>query len=163
MEVPHEPHHDRVLSDVPALPSVTRSVDDHPDGRGSALHARWHEPASRHPLPTIGEVEYAYIQSFKTFALDFSYRNTTAGLADSVRQLTAWFAALDQDLRATIEGLSEDDITNRLIDRGGDFQLPPQIQLDVYKEALLIFYGKVSVYLRAMGKSLPQQWQDWLG
>jgi len=112
---------------------------------------------------TIGEVEYAYIQSFKTFALDFSYRNTTAGLADSVRQLTAWFAALDQDLRATIEGLSEDDITNRLIDRGGDFQLPPQIQLDVYKEALLIFYGKVSVYLRAMGKSLPQQWQDWLG
>ncbi len=112
---------------------------------------------------TIGEVEYAYIQSFKTFALDFSYRNTTAGLADSVRQLTAWFAALDQDLRATIEGLSEDDITNRLLDRGGDFQLPPQIQLDVYKEALLIFYGKVSVYLRAMGKSLPQQWQDWLG
>jgi len=111
---------------------------------------------------TIGEVEYAYIQSFKTFTQDFSYRNTAAGLADSVRQLTAWFAALDQDLRATIEGLSEDDITNRLIDRGGDFQLPPQIQLSVYNEALLIFYGKVSVYLRAMGKSLPQQWQDWL-
>jgi hypothetical protein len=111
----------------------------------------------------IGEVEYAYIQSFKTFALDFSYNNPTLGLAESVAQLTAWFAALDQDLRATIEGLSEDDIANRLIDRGGDFQLPPQIHLNVYQEALLIFYGKVSVYLRALGKSLPQQWQDWLG
>jgi uncharacterized damage-inducible protein DinB len=111
----------------------------------------------------IGEVEYAYIQSFKTFALDFSYSNPAPGLAESVAQLTAWFAALDQDLRATIEGLSEDDIANRLIDRGGDFQLPPQIQLSVYNEALLIFCGKVSVYLKAMGKTLPQQWQDWLG
>ena len=111
---------------------------------------------------TIGEVEYAYIQSFKTFTQDFSYRNTTAGLADSVRQLTGWFAQLDHELQTTIEQLSEDDIAHRQIDRGG-FTLPPQIQLNVYQEALLIFYGKVSVYLRTLGKSLPQQWQDWLG
>src|ERR1700687_2976501 len=35
----------------------------------------------------IGEVQRAYIDSFKTFTLDFSYRNTAPGLAGSVTQL----------------------------------------------------------------------------
>src|SRR5262245_43524963 len=75
----------------------------------------------------IGEVERAYIDSFKTFVLDFSYRNTTPGLENSVAQLTAWYAELDADLKATIEGLSQEDIAGRLVDRGGDFKLPLQI------------------------------------
>jgi hypothetical protein len=111
----------------------------------------------------IGEVERAYIDSFKTFALDFSYRNTTPGLESSVAQLVAWYADLDAELKSTIEGLSEQDINGRLVDRGGDFKLPPQIQLNIYQEALLIFYGKAIVYLRAIGKTPPQQMQDWLG
>jgi uncharacterized damage-inducible protein DinB len=111
----------------------------------------------------IGEVERAYIDSFKTFVLDFSYRNITPGLEQSVAQLAAWYAELDAELKATIEGLSEEDIAGRLVDRGGDFKLPPQIQLNIYQEALLIFYGKAIVYLRAMGKTPPQQMQEWLG
>ncbi len=110
----------------------------------------------------MGEVEHAYIESFKTFSQDFSYRNQTPGLEGSVENLSAWFEALDGELKVVIEGLSEDDIKNRTIDRGGDFILPPQIQLEVYKEALLIFYGKVSVYLKAMGKRRPKQWQEWI-
>jgi len=111
----------------------------------------------------IGEVERAYIDSFKTFVLDFSYRNTTPGLEQSVAQLAAWYAELDSELKATIEGLSEEDIASRLVDRGGSFKLPLQIQLNVYQEALLIFYGKAIVYLRAIGKTPPQQMQEWLG
>jgi DinB family protein len=111
----------------------------------------------------LGEVEHAYIQSFKTFTLDFSYRNPEPGLEHSVARLSAWFAELDRELKATIEGLSEDDIRQRGVDRGGGFTLPPQINLSVYNEALLIFYGKVIVYLRASGKPVPQQWADWLG
>jgi hypothetical protein len=111
----------------------------------------------------IGEVEQAYIDSFKTFVLDFSYRNTTPGLATSVAQLAAWYANLDADLKATIAGLSEEDISSRLVDRGGDFKLPLQIQLNVYQEALLIFYGKAVVYLKAMGKPLPERMQEWIG
>ena len=49
-----------------------------------------------------------------------------------------------------------------MIDRGHNFLLRPNIQLEVYKEALHIFYGKTSVYLKAMGKERPQQWQDWI-
>jgi uncharacterized damage-inducible protein DinB len=111
----------------------------------------------------IGEVERAYIDSFKTFTLDFSYRNTTPGLENSVAQLVAWYAELDAELKVTIEDLSEEEISSRLVDRGGDFKLPLQIQLNVYQEALLIFYGKAIVYLRALGKTPPQQMQDWIG
>jgi len=111
----------------------------------------------------IGEVERAYIDSFKTFVLNFSYRNTTPGLETSVAQLAAWYAVLDADLKATIAGLSEEDIAGRLVDRGGGHQLPPQIQLNVYQEALLLFYGKAVVYLKGMGKPLPQQMQQWIG
>ena len=110
----------------------------------------------------IGEVERAYIESFKAVSIDFSYRNTEPGLEGSVERLSAWFASLDQELKAVVEGLSDDDIQSRMVDRGS-FKLPPQIQLDVYKEALLIFYGKSIVYLRAMGKSVPQRWHEWLG
>ena len=111
----------------------------------------------------IGEIERAYIESFKSFTLDFSYRNTTPGLASSVAQLVAWYADLDTELKATIAGLSQEDISARMVDRGGGFQLPLQIQLNVYQEALLIFYGKAIVYLRAMGKTPPQQMHDWIG
>lgn len=110
----------------------------------------------------IGEVEQAYIESFRTFRLDFSYRDQQPGMASSVALLSAWYAALDRELRTAIESLSEDDFSKRQIDRG-HFSLPPQIQLEVYKEALHIFYGKASVYLRALGKTAPQRWQDFIG
>ncbi len=121
-----------------------------------------HNPTLGELSREIGEVEQAYIASFKTFRLEFSYRNEQRELESSVALLSAWYAALDRKLRSVIEKLSEDNVRNRRIDRG-HFSLPPQIQLDVYKEALLIFYGKVSVYLRAMGKPLPPRWQDFIG
>ncbi len=111
----------------------------------------------------IGEVEHSYIQSFKSFRQDFSYRNEEPGIERSVEKLSVWFRNLDQELREVIETLSEDDLNSRMIDRGGDFIIPPRIQLEIYKEALLIFYGKVSVYLKAMGKTGPSQWQEWIG
>lgn len=109
----------------------------------------------------IGETEYAYVRSFRTFALDFSYRNPDANLATSVAGLAAWYQVLDAELEAAVAGLAEEDVKSRQIDRGG-WSLPPLIQLEVYKEALLIFYGKVNVYLKAMGKTRSQQWQDWI-
>lgn len=111
----------------------------------------------------IGETERSYIDSFKTFTQNFDYRNTAPGLNESVDQLKAWYAELDQELAATIEALSDDDIANRVVDRGHDFKLPPQANLDIYKEALLLFYGKTTVYLRVLNKPLPEQWKDWIG
>jgi uncharacterized damage-inducible protein DinB len=110
----------------------------------------------------IGEIETSYIQSFRNFKQDFNYRNDELGLTSSVSSLRQWFKELDSELKSTIIELSDEDLSSRLIDRGHDFQVSPRIQLEIYKEALLIFYGKSNVYLKAMGKELPQQWQDWI-
>ena len=115
----------------------------------------------------IGEIEHAYVESFRTFRQDFSYRNPDPALERSVDALRAWYAELDRDFMAAVAALSEDDIATRRIIRGDfdeDFFSPlPKIQLDVYREALLIFYGKVSVYLRSIGRPLPGNWPDWIG
>jgi uncharacterized damage-inducible protein DinB len=108
----------------------------------------------------IGETEMAYIDSFKTFKQDFSYRHEAI---TTIQQLGRWWARLDEELKTAISALTEEDIQNRTIYRGENFQVSPPINLTIYNEALLIFYGKVSVYLRAMGKRLPQQWQEWIG
>ena len=83
-------------------------------------------------------------------------------LESSVERLGAWFQALDRELKATLESLSEDDIQSRVIDRGGAFVIPPMFQLHIYREALLIFYGKASIYLKALGKTQPEQWSSWI-
>ena len=115
----------------------------------------------------LGEIEHAYVESFRTFTQDFEYRNPDQQLERSVVALWSWYEELDRELMAAIEGLSDDDVSNRRITRSGflaEYPSPlPKHQLDVYREALIIFYGKASVYLRAMEKTLPRQWQEWIG
>lgn len=115
----------------------------------------------------IGEIEHTYVESFTTFRQDFAYRTSDSRLEHSVAALKAWFAEMDRDMLAAVERLSEDDIASRRIIRSDFdetfFSPLPKEQLDVYREALLIFYGKVSVYLRAAERPLPQQWRDWIG
>ena len=110
----------------------------------------------------MGEVQQAYISSFQTFEQDFTYRAKDPKLERSVERLRAWFQTLDRELREALEALPEEDIRNRMIDRGEGFIVPPVAQLHIYREALLIFYGKASVYLKALGKTLPEQWHSWI-
>ena len=115
----------------------------------------------------IGEIQRAYVESFRTFRLDFGYRNPDPRLERSRDALSGWYAELDREMMMVVAALSDDDIANRRIVRTdfdvSDFSPLPPIQLDIYREALLIFYGKVSVYLRAMGKTLPGHWPAWIG
>jgi hypothetical protein len=110
-----------------------------------------------------GEIQFAYIQSFKTFRQDFSYRHTEPGLTESVSRLRAWFRTLDAELKAVLENMSDDEIQTRVINRGGGLAFPVEVQFHVFREGLLIFYGKASVYLRALGKPLPGDWATWIG
>ena len=109
----------------------------------------------------IGDVQQAYVRSFRDFTIDFAQSEHSPEIENSVVMLAAWLADLDGQLRTVIEALSAEDCNDMKIDRGG-WEVSPQVQLEIYKEALLIFYGKVSVYLRAMGKTLPEQWQEWI-
>lgn len=111
----------------------------------------------------IGEIQVAYLHSFQTFMLDFSYRNEDPGLARNLAALKAWYARLDAELEAVLMALSEQDLQERQIDRGENFKVSPRVQLEIYKEALLIFYGKASVYLKALGHMMSPHWQHWIG
>ena len=108
----------------------------------------------------MGEVEYSYIGSLKMLKQDWTYRNPEPGLAQSISQLKAWYSKLDEQLKVTMEGLSDEDL-KKTIDRG--WPVGVGTQLHIYREALLIFYAKVAVYLKAMGKTMPKQWQGWIG
>lgn len=109
----------------------------------------------------MGEVEYSYGQSLKNFRQDWSYRNEEAGLESSVERLKAWFQDLDDEMKATASALSEEDL-KKTIDRGG-YPMPVDLQLDVYLQALLIFLGKATIYLKAMDKPLPEHFQEYIG
>lgn len=110
----------------------------------------------------LGAVEVGYIDSFRTFKLDLESVASSGEGKESVAELTSWFTDLDEELEAAVSSLTEEDLANRKVDRGG-WSVPPGVQLEIYKEALLIFAGKVSVYLKAIGRTLPEQWQDWIG
>ncbi len=109
----------------------------------------------------MGEIEHSYVQSLKTFQQDWSYHNGEANLESSVARLKAWFQTLDDELKATISAFSDEDL-KKTVDRGG-YMMPVELQLDVYLQALLIFFGKATVYLKAMNKPLPQQIQEYIG
>jgi hypothetical protein len=124
----------------------------HPGGQNMTLGALCRE---------MGEIEHSYVQSLKTFKQDWSYRNMETGSDSSVAQLKAWFQTLDDEMKATVSALSDVDLT-KTVDRGG-FTMPVELQLDVYLQALLIFFGKATIYLKAMNKPLPQHIQEYIG
>jgi hypothetical protein len=111
----------------------------------------------------MGETEHNYIQSFKTLKMDWSYRNNDPKLTTSVERLKLWYAALDEEFETVVRALSEDDLQNQQIDRGHGFTPSPFVQFQIYHEAILMFYAKASVYLKALNKSVNNQWQVGVG
>lgn len=110
----------------------------------------------------MGEVQQSYLDSFKTLKQDWAYRVPNATeLESSVEKLKTWYAKLNADMKAALEAHTEDDAPAKIIDRGFPMSLGAQVH--TYREALLIFYAKASVYLRVMGKTIPEQWAAWIG
>ncbi len=118
--------------------------------------------------PTLGELwreyaetERAYTDGFKTFKQSFDYGKSDPVLATSVNALKAYFSALDTELKAALEAITDEDVEARTIDRG--WGAPVRMNFDFYLQAILIFYGKVTIYYRAMQHPLPEQWKAWIG
>ena len=110
----------------------------------------------------MGEVQQSYIDGFKTFKQDFSYRHPDEQIGSSVAALKAWYESLDEALLTVLNGLSEDDL-QKPVDRGHGFAPSTGTNFHIYREALLIFYAKAHLYVKALGKRVPGQWQWWIG
>lgn len=123
-----------------------------PGGRNMTLGALCRE---------FGEIEHSYVESLKTFKQDWSYRNTEPGMDSSVARLKAWFQTLDDEMKTVVSAFSDDDL-KKTVDRSG-FEAPIEMQLQVYLQALLIFFGKAVIYLKAMDKPLSKTFQDYIG
>jgi uncharacterized damage-inducible protein DinB len=109
----------------------------------------------------IGQTQQIYIDSFQTFQINWTPKPVDPALYGSVERLNAWYAELDQILNSTLANLSEEDVQNKIIDRG--FPATLTMQMHVYREALLIFYAKAIVYLNALGKPISEQAYYWIG
>jgi hypothetical protein len=123
-----------------------------PGGANMSFGALWRE---------MGEIEYAYVQSIKTFTQDFAYHNDETGLDGSVARLKAWLESLDAEMKAAIEALSDED-WKKPIQRESGYETPVDLQMEFYLQAVFIFFGKLSVYLKAMNKPLTQAMKDWI-
>jgi hypothetical protein len=108
----------------------------------------------------MGETEHGYIAAFRSFKHVWGYRHPDDSVTTSLPALRAWYAELDADLGAAIGSASEEDLATRRV-RGDWASLEKELHL--YREALLMFYAKAGVYLRALGKPLPEIWIDWMG
>jgi hypothetical protein len=111
----------------------------------------------------FGEVEHAYVESFKHFTQNFDYRHPDPTIATSVERLKAWFKTLDADMKAAIDVLTDAEIDSKTIARAGGWEAPITMQLDIYLQACLIFLGKAAVYARALNKPLSKDYSDWIG
>ena len=110
----------------------------------------------------MGEIEYSYLESLKTLKQDWSYHNKEAGLEGSVGRLKAWYAALDEEMKSVVSALSDEDLA-KIVEREGTPTWPVETQLEVYLQALLIFFGKLTIYLKALNKPLPKEFQAYIG
>jgi hypothetical protein len=81
-------------------------------------------------------------------------------VATSLPALSAWYDELDAQLDAALQALTEEQLASVFV-RGDWATLEKELHL--YREALLMFYAKAGVYLRALGKPLPEIWLDWMG
>jgi hypothetical protein len=108
----------------------------------------------------MGEVEHSYLESLKTLNQDWAYRNEEAGLEGSVARLKAWYATMDEEMKALVFAFSDADLA-KTIDRGG-YGWTVETQLEVYLQALLIFFGKLVIYLKALDKPLPKEFQEYI-
>lgn len=66
---------------------------------------------------------------------------------------------LDEELSDVVTEMNDDDL-KKTVDRG--FPIQVETQLQVYLQALLIFLGKASIFLKVLGKPLTKELRDWI-
>jgi len=120
--------------------------------------------------PTLGEllvemggIQGVYTHSFETLTLDWGHRVPPPPAPLTIAGLRAWFAANDDAMKAALSRFTDDELQLDQIDRGHGFIASPSVQHMIYREAVYIFYGKLSVYLKALERDAGEDWAAWVG
>jgi len=120
-------------------------------------------PTLGEQLIELGDVQGVYTHSLQTFTLDWTHRQLPPPELVTVAGLQAWFAAQDEAMKSALDRFTEDELRVDRIDRGGGFVASPFVQHQIYREAVYIFYGKLSVYLKALERDAGEDWAAWVG
>ncbi len=99
----------------------------------------------------------SYAKSFKTFKLSFVPQPEHLS---NVAEFKTHFEALDTELTENLKALTDADL-EKTVDRG-TWSIPVTGQFHVFRENILIFAAKASVYLRIWNKPFDQQFKDWI-
>jgi hypothetical protein len=114
-------------------------------------------------LVQLGDLQGVYTHSFETFTLDWSHQQLPPPEPITRASLGAWFAAQDQAMKSALDRITDEELHVDRIDRGRGFIASPHTQHMIYREAVYIFYGKLSVYLRALERDAGPEWAAWIG
>lgn len=111
----------------------------------------------------MGDVARAYAESFRVGTMDFTVKADDRRSPRDGGELAEWIRAQEGLLKESVRSFSDEELATKVVDRGGGWEIQLQTQFHVYREALLIFFGKLDIYLRMMGKPRPEQWLQWVG
>jgi hypothetical protein len=120
-------------------------------------------PTLGEQLIEMGNVQGVYTHSFATFTLDWTHRQLPAPAPITVSSLQAWFKEQDEAMKAALDRFTDEELQIDRIDRGPGFVVSPFVQHQIYREAVYIFYGRLSVYLRALELDAGQDWAGFVG
>jgi hypothetical protein len=114
-------------------------------------------------LVELGDVQGVYTHSFEMFTLDWTHRQLPPPAPITVAGLQAWFEQQDAAMKAALDRFTAEELQADRIDRGHGFIASPFVQHQIYREAVYIFYGKLSVYLKALERDAGEEWAAWVG
>ncbi len=114
----------------------------------------------RELLLEMGTIQQSYTGSFSTFQQVWDVP-VDPSHGETLETLKAWFASLDESLKNVLSALSQEEVDTKMITRGFDVSIAAQVQ--IYIQALLIHYGKATLYLRALEKPLSEKLTLWIG
>ena len=114
-------------------------------------------------LVELGNVQGADTHSFETLTLDWRHRHVPPPVPITIASLQTWFVAQDDAMRKALSRFTNEEAQIDQIDRGHGFIASPFVQVQIYREAVYIFYGKLSVYLKALERDAGEEWAAWVG
>jgi hypothetical protein len=114
-------------------------------------------------LIELGDIEGVYSHSFETLTLDWAHRQLPPPAPITIASLQAWFVAQDDAMKSSLSRFTEEELHVDRIDRGHGFIASAHVQHMIYREAVYIFYGKLSVYLKALERDAGEEWAAWVG